>query len=86
MALEPLTIGILTLDCHDIDDKVLVQMSSANDIKSKDERDRYVVGLKQIIADLRTKGVKEFNKVAHELAAYRRRFREEQDPSLVLPS
>jgi hypothetical protein len=58
-------------------------MSSANDFKQKEERDQFVTGLKQVIAQLREKGVKEFDLVASELAAYRRRFRERLDPELA---
>lgn len=54
------------------DDKILVQMSSANHIKDKAQRDRYLIGLKKVIADLRERGVKEFSEVANALATYRR--------------
>ncbi|KIV91173.1 hypothetical protein, variant [Exophiala mesophila] len=56
------------------DDKILVQMSSASDIKDKGIRDEFLVGLKQVIADLRQKEVKEFENVANALSAYRREF------------
>lgn len=56
------------------DDKILVQMSSASDIKDKAQRDQYLVGLKQVIADLRQKEVKEFENVADALSEYRRQF------------
>jgi len=59
------------------DDKILAQMSTANNLKSKAEHDRWVAGLRQVIADLRSKGVKDFHLVASALAAYRRRFSEE---------
>lgn len=49
-------------------------MSSASDIKDKTQRDQYLVGLKQVIADLRQKEVKEFENVAQALSAYRRQF------------
>ena len=58
-------------------------MSSADDIPDKTQRDRFVAGLKVVIADLRTKHITDFDTVASELAAYRRRFRQEQDPSLA---
>jgi len=56
-------------------------MSSANDIKDKALRDQYVTGLKQVIADLRQKGVKEFENVANALSAYRRQFHADQGAS-----
>ena len=59
-------------------------MSSAKDFKDKEERDRFVTGLKQIIADLRSRGVKEFTMVANELAAYRRRFQQAQTVQVPL--
>lgn len=55
-----------------LDDKILVQMSSANDIKDKALRDQYLLGLKQVIARLRQEGVKEFPLVADALSKYRR--------------
>ncbi|KKY15251.1 hypothetical protein UCRPC4_g06407 [Phaeomoniella chlamydospora] len=64
------------------DDKILVEMSAAPGI-DRDSRNRYVNGLKAVIADLRTRGVKDFEEVASELAAYRRRFEAEQDPLLI---
>lgn len=68
------------------DEKILVQMSSASDIPDKAQRDSFVAGLKLVISDLRTKHISDFDQVASELAAYRRRFRQEQDPSLAFTS
>lgn len=65
------------------DDKILVQMGSLREGKTPEERDNYIAGLKQIINDMRRDKVKDFNTVATEIAAYRRRFL--QDPSRVLP-
>lgn len=65
------------------DDKILVQMGSLREGKTPEEKDQYIAGLKQIINDMRRDKVKEFNTVATEIAAYRRRFL--QDPSRVLP-
>lgn len=47
-------------------------MSSASDLKNKDQRDAYLVGLKKVIAGLRERGVKEFSEVATALSHYRR--------------
>jgi hypothetical protein len=69
-----------------IDEKILVQMSSADDIPDKRQRDHFLAGLKLVIADLCTKQISDFDTVASELAAYRRRFRQEQDPSLAFIS
>lgn len=69
-----------------LDEKILVQMSSANDIQDKTQRDRFLAGLKLVIADLSNKQISDFDTVASELAAYRRRFRQEQDPSLAFTS
>jgi len=56
-------------------------MSSARDFKQGDQRERFVTGLKQVIAELRSKGVKEFPTVAGALAAHRRTF----DPNRSIP-
>ncbi|KGO68852.1 hypothetical protein PITC_077930 [Penicillium italicum] len=64
------------------DDKILVQMGSAREGQTEEEKETYLTGLKEIINDLRRDKVKDFNTVASEIAAYRRRFL--QDPSRVL--
>ncbi|CAG8899751.1 unnamed protein product [Penicillium egyptiacum] len=64
------------------DDKILVQMGSVREGQTEEEKEEYLAGLKEIINDLRRDKVKDFNTVASEIAAYRRRFL--QDPSRVL--
>ncbi|KAJ6132271.1 hypothetical protein N7471_007486 [Penicillium samsonianum] len=64
------------------DDKILVQMGSVREGQTEEEKETYLTGLKEIINDLRRDKVKDFNTVASEIAAYRRRFL--QDPSRVL--
>lgn len=49
-------------------------MSSAQDITDKAARERYLNGLKEVIANLRQQGVKEFENVATALSTYRRQF------------
>ncbi|KIX98153.1 uncharacterized protein Z520_06233 [Fonsecaea multimorphosa CBS 102226] len=61
------------------DEKILVQMSSAGDIKDKATRDEFHAGLKQIIAGLRANEVKDFEKVAEALSVYRRKFFAERE-------
>lgn len=61
------------------DDKILVQMSSAADIKDKVVRDQFILGLKQVIADLKAREVKEFEEVADALSVYRRNFFAEKE-------
>ena len=61
-------------------------MSSARDFQQGDQRDQFLIGLKQVIAELRSKGVKEFPTVASALAAYRRSFAESIDPNRATPS
>jgi hypothetical protein len=56
------------------DDKILVQMSSAAGIADKATKDAFHAGLKQVIADLRTNEVRDFEKVADALSKYRRSF------------
>lgn len=70
---EPLTLT---------DDKILIEMGSAREGQTEEEKETYLDGLKAIINDLRRDKVKDFNTVASEIAAYRRRFL--QDPSRVL--
>jgi hypothetical protein len=60
-------------------------MSSARDFKLGEQRDQFLIGLKQVIAELRSKGVKEFPTVAGALAAYRRTFADSIDPSRAIP-
>lgn len=69
--------------CLFTDDKILVQMGSLREGKTSEEKDQYIAGLKQIINDMRRDKVKDFNTVATEIAAYRRRFL--HDPTRVLP-
>ncbi|KAJ0416278.1 hypothetical protein BJY00DRAFT_236720 [Aspergillus carlsbadensis] len=64
------------------DDKILVQMGSLREGKTPEECDKYIAGLKETINDMRRDKVKEFNTVAAEIAAYRRRFL--QDPTRIL--
>lgn len=54
-------------------------MSSANDLKDKDQRDAYLLGLKKVIAGLREQGVREFSEVANALSKYRREWLQAQD-------
>ncbi|CAI7603964.1 unnamed protein product [Penicillium glandicola] len=70
---EPLTLT---------EDKILVQMGSVREGQTEEEKETYLAGLKEIINDLRRDKVKDFDTVASEIAAYRRRFL--QDPSRVL--
>ncbi|KAL4896094.1 hypothetical protein BDV59DRAFT_172063 [Aspergillus ambiguus] len=65
------------------DDKILVQMGSLREGNTPEEKDSYVAGLKEMVNDLRRDKVKDFNTVATEIAAYRRRYL--QDPSRILP-
>ena len=56
------------------DEKILTQMSSAQDFTDKETRDRYLLGLKAVIADLRNRSVREFEAVAQALSEHRRNF------------
>lgn len=58
-------------------------MGSLREGNTPEEKDRYVAGLKEMVNDLRRDKVKDFNTVATEIAAYRRRYL--QDPSRILP-
>jgi hypothetical protein len=65
------------------DDKILVQMGAVREGETEEEKENYLAGLKEIINDMRRDKVKDFDIVAAEIAAYRRRFL--RDPSRVLP-
>lgn len=65
------------------DDKILIQMGAIREGQTEEEKETYLAGLKEIINEMRRDKVKDFNTVATEIAAYRRRFL--QDPSRVLP-
>lgn len=58
-------------------------MGSLREGNTPQEKEEYIAGLKKIISDMRREKVKDFNTVATEIAAYRRRFLE--DPSRILP-
>jgi hypothetical protein len=58
-------------------------MGSLREGSTPEEKDHYVAGLKEMVNDLRRDKVKDFNTVAAEIAAYRRRYL--QDPSRILP-
>ena len=63
------------------DEKILLHMSQAGDIP-REQKAKFVMGLKEVIASLKKRGAKEFEEVATELAAYRRRFKAERDAEL----
>jgi hypothetical protein len=58
----------------DTDDKILASMSSAAEFTDQAVRDRYLMGLKGVIADLRARNVRDFEDVAGALSEYRRKF------------
>lgn len=58
-------------------------MGSLREGNTPEEKDNYVTGLKEMVNELRRDKVKDFNTVATEIAAYRRRYL--QDPSRILP-
>ncbi|KAL4788679.1 hypothetical protein BJX76DRAFT_315397 [Aspergillus varians] len=66
------------------DDKILVQMGSLREGKTLEECDKYVAGLKETINDMRRDKVKDMNTVATEIAAYRRRFLQDDTRVLAL--
>ncbi|KAF3395975.1 Protein red1 [Penicillium rolfsii] len=74
-----LTAVLLTLT----EDKILIQLGSVREGNTEEEKETYLAGLKEIINEMRRDKVKDFNTVASEIVAYRRRFL--QDPSRVLP-
>ncbi|KAL8954170.1 MAG: hypothetical protein Q9222_000054 [Ikaeria aurantiellina] len=65
------------------DDMILVQMGAIPEGLSDEQRNAFVVGLRQIIQEIRGRKVKDFRTVASEIAAYRARFL--GDSSKILP-
>lgn len=65
------------------DDLILVQMGAVPESLSAERKDAFVVGLRQIIQEIRGRKVKDFRTVASEIAAYRARFL--GDNSKILP-
>ncbi|KAL8732833.1 MAG: hypothetical protein Q9166_002434 [cf. Caloplaca sp. 2 TL-2023] len=65
------------------DDMILVQMGAIPESLSEEQRNAFVVGLRQIIQEIRSRKVKDFKTVASEIAAYRARFL--GDSSKILP-
>jgi hypothetical protein len=63
---------------HSSDDKILAQMSNASQFKDKDVRERFLLGLRDRIAELRINGIRKFEDVAKALAKYHREFVTEQ--------
>lgn len=61
---------------------ILVQIGSANEGRTDEEKAEYTAGLKQLLQGLREKNVNDFTTVAAEIAAYRSRYL--QDPSRIL--
>ena len=53
---------------------ILVQLGSIHEGSSLEEKNAYVSGLKQIIHDMRSRRVTDFNTVAQEITAYRASF------------
>ncbi|RMZ83579.1 hypothetical protein DV738_g1100, partial [Chaetothyriales sp. CBS 135597] len=56
------------------DEQILVQMSKPDDIGDQEAKDEFARGLKELIGQLRSRGIKEFEQVATELSKYRRDF------------
>lgn len=61
---------------------ILVQLGTLNPGKTEEDKARWAAGLRALISNLRTEGVKDTDVVAAEIAAYRRQFF--KDPSRIL--
>jgi len=64
------------------DDNILIQMGSVREGQTQEEQNSFFEGLKNMINDMQRDQVKDFESVATEIAAYRRRYL--QDASRVL--
>lgn len=56
------------------DNMILVQMGAIPEGLTHEDGDAYANGLKQIIQEIRSKKVRDFNVVASEITAYRAKF------------
>ena len=65
------------------DNDVLVEIGTTPTGLSNQGKESYVEGLRQVIQEIRGRKVKDFNKVAAEISAYRARFL--GDASKILP-
>ena len=64
----------LTQASNFTDDLILVQMGAVPEGLSAEQKDAFVVGLRQVIQEIRGRKVKDFKTVASEIVAYRARF------------
>lgn len=64
----------LTQASNVTDDLILVQMGAVPEGLTAEQKDAFVVGLRQIIQEIRGRKVKDFRTVASEIAAHRARF------------
>ena len=53
---------------------ILVQLGAAPSGLSHEEQDAYSQGLREVIRDISARNIKDFNTVAAEITAYRRKF------------
>lgn len=63
------------------DNMILVQLGSLNPGRTEEDKKRWADGLRTLIGNLRTQGVKETDVVASQIASYRRNFF--KDPSRI---
>ena len=56
------------------DNNLLLQLGSVQEGSSKEERDAYIFGLRQMISGMRDKNLKDITAIASEIVAYRSRF------------
>jgi hypothetical protein len=61
---------------------ILVQLGTLSPNMTEDDKARWAAGLRALISNLRTQGVKDTEVVAAEIAEYRRQFF--NDPARVL--
>jgi hypothetical protein len=71
---------MLTSRCAD--DAVLTALGSPDEFRGE-QRERFCVGLKEVLLDLRIRKIRDFNIIASEIIAHREKFL--GDASKVLP-
>lgn len=77
---DPLSYPKLTYRC--IDDAILTALGSPDEFRGE-QRDRFCIGLKEVLLGLRVRKIRDFDIIASEIIAHRTKFL--GDDSKVLP-
>jgi len=70
---------------HNLGEKLLVQLGTANPGENAEERQKWNDGLRGVLKELRVKNIKDPNGIAVEIAKYRRQFLNDETRVVNLP-